>query len=596
LIKEYLKIRKYIKIHWHYIVIGGIMSIFYIILNTLSFTSIIPLVDRILSGKKITLPENLPYYIGVKIEPIITKINSYTPLVVLKYLILFIMLTFLLKGICFYFSNYFFKLFSTKIQTDLRDKVYTKFLDLSLDFFTYTQTGELTTRVVYDIGLLNSVFEMFFPNFIFPIFLVISYLLIIFIIDWQMSFVSIFIYPIILVPVLHWTKKLRNLGKIIQETYGKIGNFINESIFGQKIIKAYNLEEKTLRRFRKENENIFRTIISINKRVLLIGPFTDFCGAVASGLIMYYAGSKILSGAITPGFLFLFFFALFSIISPLKEVMQTFATIKHSSSVLPRIFYILDFKPNVRDEGKEIFRGLKEKIEFKNVGFYYNSKLVLKNINLVVKKGDRIGIVGKTGSGKTTLISLLLRFFEPTEGEIIIDGKNIKDYKLHSLREHIGYVPQEPIIFYGSIKENITFGEGNDERFKEVIKTAGLLKFINELPEKENTLLGEKGINLSGGQKQLISIARAIYKNPEILIFDEATASLDSESEEIVQKAIEKIMEGRTVFIIAHRLSTIKNANRIIVLENGEIVEEGTHSQLYEKKGFYYKFLTLQQL
>jgi len=596
LIKEYLKIRNYIKIHWEYIVTGVILSILYIILNSISFTSIIPLIDRILSGKKITLPENIPHFIGVKIEPIITKINSFPPLLVLKYLIAFIFLTFLLKGICFYFSNYFFRFFSTKIQTDLRDKVYTKFLNLSLDFFTYTQTGELTTRVVYDIGLLNSVFEMFFPNFIFPIFLVISYLSIVFIIDWQMSLVSIFIYPVILVPVLHWTRKLRNLGRIIQETYGKIGNFINESIFGQKIIKAYNLEEETLKKFRKENENIFRTIMSINKRVLLIGPFTDFCGAVASGLIIYYAGNKILAGTLTAGFLFLFFFALFSIISPLKETMQTYATIKHSSSVLPRIFYILDFKSTVKDEGKEIFDGLKDKIEFKNVGFSYNSRTVLKNINLVVKKGDKIGIVGKTGSGKSTLISLILRFFDPTEGEILIDGKNIKDFKLNSLRKHIGYVPQEPIIFYGTIKDNITFGENNDKRFKEVIETVGLLKFINELPEKENTLLGEKGINLSGGQKQLISIARAIYKNPEILIFDEATASLDSESEKIVQKAIEKTMEGRTVFIVAHRLSTIKDTNKIIVLEKGEIVEEGTHSQLYEKKGFYYKFLTLQQL
>ncbi|MCS7181437.1 MAG: ABC transporter ATP-binding protein/permease, partial [bacterium] len=388
--------------------------------------------------------------------------------------------------------------------------------------------GELTTRVVYDIGLLNSVFEIFFPNFIFPIILVISYLIIIFLIDWQLSFVSIFIYPIILYPVLNWTKKLRNLGKIIQETYAKIGNFINETIFGQRIIKAYNLEKDTLKRFRKENENIFRIVMSINKRVLLIGPFTDFCSATASGLILYYAGNKILIGAITPGFLFLFFFALFSIISPLKEFLQTYANIKHASSVLPRIFYILDFKPKVKDEGHKEFYGLKEKIEFKNVSFAYNNNYVINNINLIVNKGDRIGIVGKTGSGKSTLISLLLRFFDPTEGEIFIDGENIKNFKLYSLRKHIGYVPQEPIIFYGTVKENITFGEEDDKRFKEVIEKVGISKFINELPEKENTLLGEKGVNLSGGQKQLISIARAIYKNPEILIFDEATASLDS--------------------------------------------------------------------
>ncbi|MCM8832390.1 MAG: ABC transporter ATP-binding protein/permease [Candidatus Omnitrophica bacterium] len=596
MIKEYLKLRNYIKIYWQYALLGGILSIFYIILNFLSFTSVIPLIDRILSGRKITLPENLPNFIGIKIEPLLSKINSYHPLLVLKYLIFFIVLTFLLKGLCFYFSILLFRSFSTKIQTDLRDKVYTKFLNLSLNFYTYTQTGELTTRIVYDIGLLNYVFEIFFPNFVFPIFLILSYLSIIFLIDWQLSFVSILIYPIILVPVMHWTKKLRNLGRIIQETYGRIGNFINESVFAQRIIKAYNLEENMLKKFKKENENIFKTIMSINKRVLLIEPFTDFCGAVATGLIIFYAGNKILTGAITPGFLSLFFFGLFSIISPLKGVMQTYAHIKHSSSVLPRIFFILDYKIEVKDEGKKIFHGLKEKIEFKNLGFSYNSNPVLKNINIVVNKGDKIGIVGRTGSGKSTLVSLLLRFFDPTEGEILIDRENIKDFKLSSLRKHIGYVSQEPIIFYGTIKENITLGEENQERFKQVIETVGLSKFINELPEKENTIIGERGINLSGGQKQLISIARAIYRNPEILIFDEATASLDSESEKIVQKAIDKIMEGKTVFIVAHRLSTIKEATKIIVLEDGKIVEQGTHSELYEKKGFYYNFLILQQI
>ncbi|MCM8785000.1 MAG: ABC transporter ATP-binding protein/permease [Candidatus Omnitrophica bacterium] len=596
MIKEYLKLRNYIKIHWKYVCVGGILSIFYIILNFLSFTSVIPLIDRILSGRRITLPENLPEFIGIKIEPLIERINSYHPLLVLKYLIVFIILTFLFKGICFYFSNLFFRLFSTKIQTDIRDKVYNKFLNLSLDFYTYTQTGELTTRVVYDIGLLNYVFEIFLPNFIFPIFLVISYLSIIFIIDWQLSFVSILIYPVILIPVMNWTKKLRNLGRIIQETYGRIGNFVNESVFGQRIIKAYNLEQDRLRKFREENESIFRTIISINKRLLLIEPFTDLCGAVATGLIIFYAGNKILTGVITPGFLSLFFFGLFSIISPLKGIMQTYAHIKHASSVLPRLFFILDYKTQVKDEGKKIFDGLKKKIEFKNVGFSYNSNCVLKNINLCINKGDKIGIVGKTGSGKSTLVSLLLRFFDPTEGEILIDGQNIKDFKLSSLRKHIGYVPQESVIFYGTIKENITFGEDDEERFKQVIETVGISKFINELPEKENSIIGERGINLSGGQKQLISIARAIYRNPEILIFDEATASLDSESEKIVQKAIDKIMEGKTVFIVAHRLSTIKEAKKIIVLENGEIVEEGTHSELYERKGVYYKFLTLQQI
>ncbi|MCM8804373.1 MAG: ABC transporter ATP-binding protein/permease [Candidatus Omnitrophica bacterium] len=596
MLKEYLKIKNYVKTNWRYFFIGIIFLLLSISLNTISLSTIIPLLDRILSRRKITLPENLPYFIGVKLEGFISKLNSYEPLLILKYLIFFMIFAFFLKGLFFYLNNYFFKLFSTRILTELREKIYTKFLNLSLDFFTKKQTGELTTRVIYDVGILSNALESFFPNFVFPIFLVISYLFIIFIIDWKLSLISIFIYPVILMPVFNLTKKLRKLGRAIQETYGRIANVINESIFGQKIIKAYNQEENFINKFRKDNENIFKIIISMNKRILLISPFIEFSGVVASSYLIYYGGRKVIEGTITPGFLFLFFFSLFSIINPLKGLINTYAHLKHSSSALPRIFSILDYKGKIENGDGKIFEGLKEKIEFKNVCFAYEQAFILKNINFVINKGEKIGIVGKTGSGKSTLVALLLRFYDTTSGEILIDGENIKNFKQNSLRKHIGYVPQEPIIFYGSIKDNITFGDYNEKRFKEVIEDVGIKDFIDSFPEKENTIIGERGENLSGGQKQLISIARAIYKEPEILIFDEATGSLDSESEKIIQSAIEKIMGKRTVFIIAHRLSTIKSVTKIIVLEDGEIVEEGTHEELCERKGLYYKFLTLQQL
>ena len=594
--KEYIKIKNYLKIDWKYLFLGIIFSILSISLNGVSLSTIVPLMDRVLSQRKITLPSNLPYFISLKLQSIITKLNSFPPLLILKYLIFFMIIAFFLKGLFIFLSNYFFRVFSTRISTDLREKIYEKFLNLSLDFFSKKQTGELTTRIVYDVGLLNATFESFFPNFLFPILLVLSYLIIIFLIDWKFSLISIFIYPLILTPVLNLTKKLRKLGKSIQEAYANIANIINESIFGYKVIKAYNQEENFINKFRKDNENIFKIVLSINKRTLLISPFIEFSGVFASSYLIYYGGTKIVKGEISSGFLFLFFFSLFSIISPLKTIMQTYANIKHSSSALPRIYYILDYKLKVDDEGKEIFDGLKERIEFKNVSFAYDKNFVLENINLTVNKGEKIGIVGRTGSGKSTLVGLILRFYDPVSGEIIIDGKNIKNFKLNSYRSYIGYVPQEPVIFYGTIKENITFGDENKKRFDEVIEMVGLKNFIEQLPEKENTIIGERGIDLSGGQKQLISIARAIYKNPQILIFDEATASLDSESEEIVQKAIERIMSEKTAFIIAHRLSTVKDLDKIIVLENGKIFEEGSHQQLLEKKGLYYKFLNLQKL
>ncbi|MGC8976351.1 MAG: ABC transporter ATP-binding protein [Candidatus Ratteibacteria bacterium] len=596
MLKEYLKIRNYIKIKWKYFFIGIIFLFLSVSLNSISLTTIIPLMDRILSRRKIILPQNFPYFISIKLEPIISKLNSYHPLVILKYLIFFMIFAFFLKGLFFYFNNYFFKLFSSRVLTDLREKIYTKFLNLSLDFFIKRQTGELTTRIIYDVGVLNNAIESFFPQFVFPFFLVISYLFIIFIIDWKLSLISIFIYPVILIPVFNLSKKLRKLGKKIQEAYGRIANIINESIFGQKIIKAYNQEGNFIQKFKNDNENIFKIIMSINRRVLLITPFIEFSGVLASSYLIYYGGIKIIEGAISPGFLFLFFFSLFSIISPLKTIINTYAHLKQSSSALPRIFSILDYQEKTKSEGKKFFKGLKEKIEFKNIFFAYEKKLILKNINLVIKKGEKIGIVGKTGSGKSTLTGLILRFYDPVSGEILIDGEDIRNYKIDSLRKYIGYVPQEPIIFYGTIKDNITFGNYDEKRFEEVIEMAGIRDFINSFPEKENTFIGEKGENLSGGQKQLISIARAIYKNPDILIFDEATASLDSESEKIVQLAMERIMEEKTVLIVAHRLSTIRFTTKIIVLQDGEIVEEGTHEELYEKKGIYFKFLKLQQI
>jgi len=593
--KEYIKIKNYLKIEWRYFSLGIIFSLLSVSLNGISLSTIVPIMDRVLSQKQIALPTNLPQFISLKLQPIISKLNSFSPLLTLKYLIFFMIIAFFLKGSFIFFSNYFFRVFSTRISTNLREKIYEKFLNLPVDFFTKRQTGELTTRIVYDIGLLNITFETFFPQFLFQILLVFSYFVIIFLIDWKFTLISIFIYPLILIPVLNLTKKLRKLGKTIQELYARIANIINESILGYKIIKAFNQETNFINRFKKDNENIFKIIISINKRMLVISPFVEFAGVFASSWLIYYGGIKIIKGEMSAGFLFLFFFSLFSIISPLKTILQTYASIKHSSSALPRVYYILDYKSKV-EEGREIFNGLKEKIEFKNVFFAYNKKFVLEKINLTINKGEKIGIVGKTGSGKTTLISLLLRFYDPCEGEILIDGKNIKKFRLDSYRKYIGYVPQEPIIFYGTIKENIIFGEEKIDRFNEVIEIVGLKNFIEQLPEKENTVIGERGIDLSGGQRQLISIARAIYKNPEILIFDEATASLDSESEEIVQKAIDKIMLEKTVFIITHRLSTIKNLNKIIVIENGKIFEEGSHEELLAKGGLYCKFLNLQKL
>jgi len=595
MIKELLKIKNYVKVKWNYLWVGIFFTLLSVFTNGISLSAIVPLMDKILIKKEeITLPENLPEIIKVKISPFISKINQLPSLLLLKYLLIFIISVIFLKGVFLFLQNYFFRNFSARLLTDVREKVYTKILNLSEEFFSRSQTGELTSRIIYDVGLLNVIFESFFPKFLFPIFLTISYLIIIFTIDWKMSLFSLFIFPAILYPVFRIGKKLRKLGRNIQVAYGEIGNVINESVYGQQIIKAYNRQDYMKERFKRENEKIFKNVMGMVKRVLLISPFTEFAAAVASSGLLYYGAVKVIGGEISTGFLFLFFVALFSLISPLKSIGETYGTIKHASSALPRIFSILDTKSTVVEEGEVIFTGLKRNIEYRDVFFSFNSKKVLKGISFIVNKNEKIGIVGPTGVGKTTLVGLLLRFYDVDRGEILIDGKNIKEYQINSIRQHIGFVSQQPILFHATVKENITLGFENEKRFKEVMNINGIKTFIDLLPEKENTIIGERGITLSGGQKQLISIARAIYKDPDILIFDEATASLDTESEKMIQDAISQTLEKRTSFIIAHRLSTLKQVDKIFVLKEGRIIEQGTHQQLLDKKGFYHTLWQLQ--
>lgn len=593
--KEYLNLNNYIKIRWFLFVLGMIFMVLSILSSGVSLSMIVPLMDRIFSHQKILFPENLPPFLKNFLEPIKSFLNNTQPILLLKYLIFFIISVIFIKNLFSYLQSLLLRIFGERILADLREKIYSKITVLSLDFFSKKRTGELTTRIIYDVGVLRKAITDGFPKFFFKLFESIVYLSIVIMIDWKMALLSFLIFPVLLYPIFRITKKLRKLRTAVQKGYGNLGNTINETIYGQQIIKAFNQEENILRRFKRENESIFRTIVSISKRTVAIAPFTEIVATVGASGIIYYGARKVIVGEMTPGFFTLFLTGLFSLISPLKTIGSSYAEIKQASSALPRIFSILEEEIKVKDKGKKVFQSFKDRIEFINVSFSYGKRGILKNLSFTVRKGEKVGIVGPTGVGKTTLIGLLLRFYEPTEGEICIDGENIKNFTLRSLRNNIGLVTQEPILFYDTINRNISLGENEDrERIKRAAEISGISSFIESLPEKYETIIGERGFNLSGGQKQLITVARAIYKNPPILILDEATSSLDSNSERMLQLALEKAMEGRTVFIIAHRLSTLRNVDKILVLKEGYIVEEGTHNQLIEKKGVYYNLWKLQ--
>ena len=595
--KEYLKLRKWVKLHLSYFYLGLFFMVLSTIFNAISLTAICPLIDRVFSKKEIILQKNLPPFLLTKAERLIKLLNSLSPIVILKWLLLIIVLIILLKGVSGFFQVYFMRHFGQRTITDLRNRIYGHLQILSLDFFHKGRLGELMARITYDVGLLEVAISEAIPNLIFKFLTVIFYLFILFFISWKLALFSLFILPMLSFPILRIGKHLRKITLLLQEKMADITSILQEKIGSIQIIKAFTNEERERKNFNRESERFFRLMLRQIKKVAILPPLTEFVGAGSGALLIYFGGKEVLAGRLTTGVFLLFLVALFSIISPIKGIASANARIQAGNSVLPRIFKILQEKNEVDEkENAKGLSGIREKIEFSHLSFSYQQKNILKDINLKIKAGETLGIVGGSGVGKTTLINLLLRFYDPTEGAILIDEEDIKNFKLKSLREKIGLVTQEPILFNDTIRNNIAYGkpEATGEEIKEAAKVANIHHFIEGLENGYGTVIGERGATLSGGEKQRIAIARAILKDPPILILDEATSNLDSASEKLVQEALNRIMEKRTSFVIAHRLSTIRNADLIVVLQDGRIAEQGTHGELITRKGLYYHFCQLQ--
>ena len=595
--KEYLKLRKWVKLHLSYFYLGLFFMVLSTIFNAISLTAICPLIDRVFSKKEIILQKNLPPFLLTKAERLIKLLNSLSPIVILKWLLLIIVLVILLKGITGFCQVYFMRHFGQRTITDLRNRIYGHLQILSLDFFHKGRLGELMARITYDVGLLEVAISEAIPNLIFKFLTVIFYLFILFFISWKLALFSLFILPMLSFPILRIGKHLRKITLLLQEKMADITSILQEKIGSIQIIKAFTNEERERKNFNRESERFFRLMLRQIKKVAILPPLTEFVGAGSGALLIYFGGKEVLAGRLSTGVFLLFLVALFSIISPIKGIASANARIQAGNSVLPRIFKILQEKNEVDEkENAKGLSGIREKIEFSHLSFSYQQKNILKDINLKIKAGETLGIVGGSGVGKTTLINLLLRFYDPTEGAILIDEEDIKNFKLKSLREKIGLVTQEPILFNDTIRNNIAYGkpEATGEEIKEAAKVANIHHFIEGLENGYGTVIGERGATLSGGEKQRIAIARAILKDPPILILDEATSNLDSASEKLVQEALNRIMEKRTSFVIAHRLSTIRNADLIVVLQDGRIAEQGTHGELITRKGLYYHFCQLQ--
>lgn len=537
------------------------------------------------------------------LRPYITKIIIDDYIVVKNYegmlpFIILLFVTIFLQAILQYILNYFTQWIGQKTIYNMRMQVFTHLQNLALKFFDNNPVGRLVTRVTSDVEVLNEMFSsgvvMVFSD-VFTIIFIVSYM---FIMDVELSLVTLCVIPILVYSTFIFRKKVREAYREVRKYVANMNSFLNENITGMNTVQLFNREEKSLSDFKKINALHRDANIKSIFYYAVYFPLVDFTSALAIALIIWYGGGNVIRGYLTFGVLISFIQYTEMFFRPIRDLSEKYNILQTAMASSERVFKLLDDKTIISVKENPIpITNVKGDIEFKNVCFAYNGEdYILKNVSFKIKQGETIAFVGATGAGKTSIISLLTRFYDIEKGEILIDGINIKDYDPKELRKHMAVVLQDVFIFSGDIKFNIDLGDESISlnKINEAISIVGLDDFINSLPEGLFSEVKERGATLSVGQKQLISFARALVRDPKILILDEATSNVDTESERLIQNAINKLLKNRTSIVIAHRLSTIQNADKIIVLHHGEIRETGTHQELLSKGGIYYKLYQLQ--
>ncbi len=480
----------------------------------------------------------------------------------------------------------------------MRDEMFTRVLDMNVGYFSEQRKGDIMSKITQDVMVVQYCITNTLQVAFRDPFLIIGYLALMIGISWQLSLFAIVFLPIVGLVIGNIVKRLRHPAKRGQERMGDMVSVLDETLAGMKIVKGYNAAEFIADKFKKINAHFSQLMISMARRQQLASPMSEFLGITAVGVILVFGGSLVVDGEIQ-GAGFIAFIAAFSQITrPLRSFIDQFANINQGVAAGERIFSIIDAESEVKDkENAREFEGLKESIELKNVHFSYDgSREVINDVSITIRKGETVALVGASGGGKSTLSELIPRFYDIQAGEILFDGVSVKEFNQESLRRKMSIVSQETVLFNDSIEGNILMGRpsATHDEVVEASKIANAHSFIMDSPEGYETNIGDRGTKLSGGQRQRISIARAVLKNPEILILDEATSALDTESEKLVQDALTKLLEGRTSVVIAHRLSTIYNADRIYVIDQGRVAEQGTHQELLAKGGIYAHLIEMQ--
>ena len=504
---------------------------------------------------------------------------------------------FLFKGLCNYGQAILMNSIGLRVVADLRNKLYEQIQKQSLSFFSGHPTGLLMSRITNDVQSVQTASSDAVTALVKDSFMLVCLVGVIFYTDWKLALIAMIVFPLTIYPISWFGRKMRKVTTSTQITMGNLNSLLQETISGARIVKAFCMEKYENKRFAAENERLFKHYMKAVSVNAISSPLMDFLGGLGIAGVIFYGGYNVVHGYSTPGTFFSFIAALLMLYEPVKRLTNVNNTINQGIAGADRIFSIIDRVPDIEDKtDATVLPPISKSIDLKNVTFSYETIPVLKNINLSIKAGEVVAFVGMSGGGKTSLVNLIPRFYDVNTGCILIDGYDIRNVSLQSLRRQIAIVTQQTILFNDTVKNNIAYGdiERTENDITNAAKAANAHDFIMKLPTGYDSNIGELGTKLSGGEKQRISIARALLKNAPILILDEATSSLDTEAETEVQDALDNLMKGRTTLVIAHRLSTIRNANRIIALVNGQIVEEGSHETLMEKKGEYFRLYNLQ--
>ena len=604
--KTYMRLLGFARPIKKYAIPYGIYSLLYALFNSLTFMLIIPILNTMFDdGFSPEYVEKLPP-VELNQEYLTTLFNyTYSHLfdtydrqnVLLLLAAVAIIISFL-SNLFRYLGSWTIENMRTRTLQKMRNEMFSRVMDMNVGYFSDQRKGDIISKITSDVGVVQfCITNTLQVSFREP-FLIVGYIVMMIAISWELAIFSVLFLPLVALLIGNIVKRLRHPARTNQKRMGEMVSTLDESLSGIKVIKSYNATEYIKQKYYDISADLARLTLSMARRQQLASPMSEFLGITAVGVILVFGGTLVSRGAIDPGG-FIAFVAIFSQITrPVRTFIDQFANINQGIAAGERIFSIIDTKPEIEDkpDAREL-KGLRDKIEFRHVHFSYDgTREVIDDISFEIRRGQTVALVGPSGGGKSTLSELLPRFYDPTSGEILIDGISLRDYTQESIRAHMSVVAQDTVLFNDTIEGNIAMGRpsATHEEIVEAAKVANADSFIRECPEGYDTNIGDRGVKLSGGQRQRLSIARAVLKNPEILILDEATSALDTESEKLVQDALNNLLKGRTSVVIAHRLSTIHNADKIIVVDHGRIAEEGTHAELMARNGIYAKLIEMQ--